>query len=257
MNDSTPRPRRALSAAFATDPGRVRAVNQDACRADVEHGLFIVADGLGGHHAGGLASQIVIRILPALVLKRLETADPRSDGAIHRAMTDAVVELSGRLREETQDKPGLAGAGATVVLLLVRGGKAHFVHMGDSRAALFRDGRLQWLTRDHSVVRYLVDSSSISEKETRTHTARGKLSRYVGMDGEPLPEAGACAFRPGDLLLLCSDGLTGAVEDEAISRALAAQPDLSAACAALVRAANDAGGKDNVTVVLARAEPGP
>jgi protein phosphatase len=241
-----------LSLQFAglTDPGQVRAENEDNWTADSEQGLFIVADGMGGEFAGALASRIVIATLPTLVAQAFATRPPSSKHQARRRMKAAIATLSRQLREQTQNEPGLDGMGSTVVCALVRGAAAVVGHMGDSRVYRLRGGRLKQLTKDHSLVHLLIKTGDITAEEAATHPARGRLTRCVGMDGAPLPQASVHAMKPGDLLLLCTDGLTGMLSDERIATALKERMPLGAKCQHLVDAANEAGGKDNITVLL-------
>jgi len=158
--------------------------------------------------------------------------------------------LSGQLREEAKKRPDLAGMGATVALALLAGRHAHIAHLGDSRAYLFRRGRLQQLTADHTVTAALLHLGEIEEKDALGHPARHRLTRYVGMEGEALPDLRVVELRVGDRLLLCSDGLTGMVPDRHIAQVLRRQRTPEEACEALVAAANAAGGRDNVSAIV-------
>jgi protein phosphatase len=238
-----------------TDVGRVRQANEDNWAADPEQGLFIVADGMGGESAGALASKAVVATLPGLVRQYLGTLDGLPRGRARRRMTRAIAALSTQLRQQTQNEPGLEGMGSTVVCVLVRGSLMLVAHMGDSRAYRVRAGRLKQLTKDHSLIRLLLDSGDSTPEEAATHPARGRLTRNVGMEGEPLPQTQLLELKPGDLLLLCTDGLTGMLSDEQILSVLNEPDSVENRCQRLVDAANHAGGQDNVTVVLLSVEP--
>jgi protein phosphatase len=142
--------------------------------------------------------------------------------------------------------------GATVALVWLRGeqNEAHLAHMGDSRIYLFRQNHLAQLTEDHSVVALLLKHQEITAEEARTHPARGRLSRFVGMEGEVYPDVQTVNLQGGDRLLICTDGLTGMVQDERVAQLLQANPDPQTTCQALVAEANKAGGEDNVTTVV-------
>ena len=239
----------SVRAAMASDRGRVRQENEDACLVAPERGLFVVSDGMGGHQAGAAASRIVTNVLPTLLERELGW-DQLSSERVRRSLTRAVRELSGQLREEAKKRPDLAGMGATVALALLMGRHAHFAHLGDSRAYLFRRGRLQQLTADHTVTAALLHLGEIEEKDALGHPARHRLTRYVGMEGEALPDLRVVELRVGDCLLLCSDGLTGMVPDRHIAQVLRRQRTPEEACEALVAAANAAGGRDNVSVIV-------
>lgn len=239
-----------LTAASASDVGKVRAQNEDACLVDVEHGLFIVSDGMGGAQAGALASKIVVRVLPRLIKERLTRLKKPSSRTVRLSLRDAIVELSQQIHKESANRIDLKGMGATVVLVMLRRRWAYLTHMGDSRAYLFRDGQLTQLTDDHSIVGILLRHGDITPEEARKHPARGRLSRYVGMKGKVYPDVQTQALRAEDKLLLCSDGLSGMLTDIAIAKLLKKHQDPQAACQALVNGANAAGGKDNTTVVI-------
>jgi len=242
----------AVRAACASDRGRVRQNNEDSCLVAVEQRLFIVSDGMGGHQAGEIASRAVVSVLPKMVEQRLAGVSSPQTPMIELALREAVVGLSGRLREQSAGQAGLKGMGATVALAWLRGseGMAHLAHMGDSRSYLFRQYRLTQLTEDHSVVALLVKHGEITPEEAREHAARGRLSRYVGMEGEVYPDVRTVNLQGGDRLLLCTDGLTDLVTDEQIAVLMRASPDPETTCQALVVAANAAGGRDNVSVLV-------
>ena len=242
----------SVRAASATDRGRVRRNNEDSCLVALEQKLFIVSDGMGGHQAGEIASRAVVSVLPKMVEQRLAGVSSPRARVIELALREAVVGLSRRLREQSAGHVGLKGMGATVVLAWLRGseGMAHLAHMGDSRIYLFRQYRLTQLTEDHSVVALLVKHAEITPEEAREHPARGRLSRYVGMEGDVYPDVRTVNLQDGDRVLLCTDGLTDMVPDEQIAVLLRASPDPEATCQALVAAANTAGGRDNVSAIV-------
>jgi protein phosphatase len=233
-----------------TDRGLVRVDNQDAYVANPAHGLFIVSDGMGGQNAGALASQVVISVLPGLIERILAgITDYSSYNSLHR-VRGCLIELSNQVRVQTEGKAGLHGMGATVVLLLVRGNQALVAHMGDSRAYLHRSDLMVQLTKDHSVTQLLLDAGEITHAEAHNHPTRNLLRQFVGVRGEPLPEARFVPVEPGDRLLLCSDGLTGMLLPETIQDHLDARLSPEETCRKMVAAANAAGGKDNITVLL-------
>ncbi len=246
---------RALGHAGLSDRGRVRARNEDRWTADVERGLFVVSDGIGGATAGELASEIVIEALPALIFERLSGLEnPEGPETVERVRA-ALAELSDKLRKESAGRLGLEGMGATVVVALVEDRAALVAHMGDSRAYLWREHTLKLLTHDHSLVQALIDAGEITVEQAADHPARGRLTRHIGMEGDPLPEARRLELRAGDRLLLCTDGLTGMLDDPLLLLILNEQPDPEAACRALVDAANEAGGTDNITALVVSYAP--
>jgi PPM family protein phosphatase len=239
-----------IAHAGLSDVGRVRQENEDHWFADPKMGLYLVADGMGGALAGGLASKAVAEVLPRLLRQKLEDIRRLDDPAATRQVLAALREMSNRLRKESRGKPSIDGLGSTVVLALVAQQQALVAHLGDSRAYLLHDRRLEQLTKDHSICQLLVDCGEITPEEARSHPARGQLTRFVGMCDGPLPEANAVELAPGDRLLLCSDGLSGMLGHDQLTDILNRQPGPLEACNALVAAANEAGGKDNITVVV-------
>ena len=233
-----------------THPGRVRPKNEDDWFADPEQGLFIVSDGLGGRPAGALAARLVVEVLPQMIRQRMQGWRKISAIKATENLKGILRELSAQMRRRTEGQPGFEGMGATVVLALIRGTRAWIAHIGDSRLYLFRKRRLKQLTQDHTIVRLLVEAGDISEEEALTHPARHLLSRCVGMTGDPLPEARCIVLETGDRLLLCSDGLTRMLTDQKLASLLGKGKSLPLICDSLIAAANDAGGRDNITAVL-------
>ncbi len=241
----------SVQAACVSDVGRVRQQNEDQCLVALEHNLFIVSDGIGGHQAGEVASKAVVTVLPLMIEQRVARIQtPPSTEAMEFALRDAIVELSQRLRAESAGRIGLQGMGATVAVAWLRGSLAHLAHMGDSRIYLFRQERLVQLTEDHSVIALLLRHGEITPEEAQTHPARGRLSRYVGMEGEVYPDVKTVQLQGGDRLLLCSDGLTNMVPDGQIVQIVQVNAEVEAACKGLVDAANKAGGTDNITALV-------
>jgi protein phosphatase len=233
-----------------TDTGRVRAGNEDAWAADVAQGLYIVADGMGGHAAGEIAATLVVESLPKMIRKRVEGAAPPTSAALARRLRSAVARLSRDVYEHSMTDPGLRGMGATVVAAMIRNDEAVVVHLGDSRAYLMRGGKLKLLTRDHSVVQALLDAGRITPEEAEHHPARNRITASVGMPGDPSPDSRRVPLVPGDRLLLCTDGLGCMISDAAVADVLRQREPPAEICRRLVDAANSAGGHDNVTVVV-------
>jgi serine/threonine protein phosphatase PrpC len=233
-----------------SDVGRVRPANEDNWIADPEQGLFIVADGMGGEFGGALASKVVVETLPSLVRQYLGTMASLPQRRAERRMAKAIATLSTQMRQQTESEPGLAGMGSTLVCALVRGSQALVAYLGDSRAYRLRAGELKQLTKDHSLIRLLLASGDLTPEEAATHPARGRLTRNVGMEGKPLPQTCLLKLRPGDMLLLCTDGLTGMLSGRQIQGILIEPGTLEERCRRLVDTAKQMGGEDNVTVLL-------
>ena len=236
--------------AALSDRGRVREENQDNWGAYPGDGLYIVSDGLGGEFAGALAAKIVVEVLPLLLRQHMAEIQDLGDRRAAKSIKLALSELSRQVSEQTSGEPGLEGMGATVVLLLIRNGKALVAHMGDSRAYRLRRGRLSLLTKDHSIVQMLLDRGEISREELGVHPARGQVTRSVGMDGEPLPNVRRVDVRQDDRFMLCTDGLTGMLGDGDICQILKSTSDPRLSAQQLINAANGAGGKDNITALV-------
>ena len=226
--------------AVLTDTGRKRRHNEDAFV--VEPPLFAVADGMGGAQAGELASS-----LAAAALK-----DSQEPGGGGEERVDELIQQANRRVYERQSQDAAAsGMGTTMTVALVEDGRVAIGHVGDSRAYLIREGKLEQLTEDHSLVAELVRSGKLSPEEAEGHPQRSVITRALGTDPDVDVDTFSVETRPGDLFLICSDGLTTMVDDETILAEVARnRSDLKSAAKALVRAANKGGGEDNITVVF-------
>jgi serine/threonine protein phosphatase PrpC len=237
-----------LSSFAGSDVGRMRSGNEDSyfCGQTV----FAVADGLGGHQGGEVASAAAVE--PLARLDGRQFTDP---GEAAEALATAIREANEAILDRAAGDPALYGMGTTVTAAAVAGdGHIQLAHVGDSRAYLLREGALDQLTTDHTVVGELVRRGRLTPEQAAIHPERSILTRAVGLDPRvPVDLPDPLELRPGDQLLLCSDGLTEAVDDDQIAELLSATPDGNAACRSLIDAANDAGGPDNITVVLVRA----
>ena len=238
-----------IRSAARTDVGRRRRANEDCYAIVAELGYFVVADGMGGHKAGQLASRLAAESAVA-ALEALEGSAATPTEKLRCTIAAANREIY----VAAQTKAEFAGMGTTVVSLLAAEGRVALAHVGDSRAYLVRAGRIRQLTDDHSVVGELVRRHEITESAAREHPHRHVLTRAVGVRREVAPDLAELTSSPGDLFVLCSDGLTGLVRDEEIAQAANAGTDLDAICAQLVDLANERGGEDNITVVLVRHE---
>jgi serine/threonine protein phosphatase PrpC len=231
---------KAIQVAVLTDTGRKRRHNEDAFV--VEPPLFAVADGMGGAQAGELASG-----LAAAALK-----DSQEPGGGGEERVDELIQQANRRVYERQSQDAAAsGMGTTMTVALVEDGRVAIGHVGDSRAYLIRDGSLEQLTEDHSLVAELVRSGKLSPEEAESHPQRSVITRALGTDPDVDVDTFSVETKPGDLFLICSDGLTSMVDDETILAEVASnRDDLKSAAKALIRAANKGGGEDNITVVF-------
>lgn len=235
--------------AALSDVGR-RPKNQDRWFADDQQQVYLVADGMGGRPAGEVVAEAVVSELPG----RLDRAIGRQSD-LHRPATMMVVmaevsSLSYDIWKATLDQPALAGMGATLVLAVVRGRRALIMHLGDSRVYLIRDMSCAQVTRDHNLLQELLDAGRLSPDEARGHIASTQLTRYAGMNNVAMPDSHVLDLQIGDRLLLCTDGLCGAVDHARLAEIAITSTDLNAACEALVREAKIAGSMDNITVVM-------
>jgi len=240
----------SLSYAGLSDSGKVRDHNEDAWAAYPSAGLFLVADGMGGQAAGDLAAQTVVATLPELLRPAIEENIAFADPEMLAVVVQAICDLSNTIYEQSHDEPGLDGMGATVVVAFVKDDKALLAHVGDSRAYLLREDHFTQLTTDHSLVQLLVETEELAMKDAKGHPASGQLTRFVGMEGELLPDATILDLQAGDRLLLCTDGLSDMIDDEQIGLVLRGSAPPKKICENLVEVANAAGGQDNVTVIV-------
>ena len=217
-----------------TDVGRVRAGNEDSFM--VHEPLFAVADGMGGHQGGEVASNLA-----------LETLSPVADGG---DLADTVRRANEVVFQKAAEDPNLAGMGTTLTAILADGNVFRVAHIGDSRLYLLRDGELRRLTTDHTVVERLVAEGRLTPEEADMHPQRSILTKALGVDEQIEPDDDRLETRPGDRLLLCSDGLTGMAGEDEIKQILVANDDPQSAADQLVDAANQAGGQDNITAVV-------
>ena len=225
-----------VTAAAATDVGLVREGNEDSYL--TEGPLFAVADGMGGHRGGEVASQLAVETLEKLF----------KEGA--GDLPDQVQEANRVVFERSVLDRKVAGMGTTLTAALVEGDRVRLAHVGDSRAYLLRDGTLRLLTEDHTLVHRMVSEGEISKEEAETHPQRSVLTRALGVDTVVDVDDDSLQVRPGDRLLLCTDGLTSMVSEDEIEDVLRTVPNPQEAAQRLVRMANEAGGVDNTTVVI-------
>jgi serine/threonine protein phosphatase PrpC len=239
-----------LQCAGLSHIGKVREENEDTFLMDPELGLFLVSDGMGGHRGGEIASRIVIEDLPVMLEVGLDKLKVGTPAAIRNLFKKAIREQSRQLNLEQTSETGFKDMGATLVVALLRKGRAYIANLGDSRIYRFRSRRLVQLTKDHSVVSELLDKGKIKPEEAENHETQGEITHYVGMEDKAKPYIRSFQLKKGDRLLLCTDGLTDSIDDKAIAAILAQKQQCKEACQALVDAANDAGGHDNITVVI-------
>ena len=235
---------RVLSVA-SSHIGRVRASNQDSGYAGTH--LFLVADGMGGHAGGDVASSLATQTVTAVADERFESIDVARD-----RLVEAVRNSAAELVEAVREHPDLDGMGTTVSALLRHNNQVVIAHIGDSRIYRFRKGVLEQITTDHTFVQKLVETGRITAEEAMVHPRRNVLMRVLGdFEGSVEIDSAILDTEPGDRWLLCSDGLCGFVPEKSIADVLAAEPDAAKAATTLIEMTLERGAPDNVTVVIA------
>jgi protein phosphatase len=228
-----------------TDVGKVRTRNEDAYLVDPP--LFVVADGMGGHRGGDVASRLTV--------ETLQEAQPQRDPS-GAALLDAVRSANRVVNERSASDRDLRGMGTTVTALQTAGDSGRIAHVGDSRAYLLREGALQQLTQDHTLVQQMVDEGNLDADEAERHPARHIMTRALGVEEQVAVDQLTLDLHPGDRILLCSDGLSGMLSADDIRDLLERETGAQQAADALVQLAIERGGEDNVTVVVVDVEEG-
>ncbi|SES66188.1 protein phosphatase [Natronincola peptidivorans] len=243
-----------MKAAAITDVGRVREINEDNyCIYENGVALYMVADGMGGHKSGEIASSIAIDSIKNHIIRYLtdEFEEPAIKGVIFEAFNRANQEIY----DKSANNFDCEGMGTTVTMALIIQGKLFIGHVGDSRAYLLRNSELEQITQDHSLVAELVRNGSITEREALKHPQKNIITRCLGTDESVKADIFSLDFVEGDMLILCTDGLTNFVDKEEIKRAILEKEDCMEGCSYLVSLANQRGGYDNITVVIIKDQP--
>ncbi len=235
------------TAAAITDCGRKRSSNEDAFGFSIENGVYFVCDGMGGAAAGEVASSLAVDEMLRLLSPRAEGTD------LMQAATDAVGAANLAIFSRAERNPNLNGMGTTLVALVAEESRAWVFNVGDSRCYLLRNSHLEQLTLDHSLVEEQVRMGRMTPAEALRSPLRNVITRALGTQNRVTPDVIELAPLPGDLFLLCSDGLTRELTDSLIESLLSLDLPLDALCGRLVDAANKAGGQDNITCLLVRA----
>lgn len=234
-----------VDAGSHTDVGRVRERNEDASGVSDAPPIFAVADGMGGHRAGDRASRIAVDTLLELVGE----ASGRDSG-VEETVRHAFQVANVRIIEEAAERPDQMGMGTTLTALILTGADYVIAHVGDSRAFLVRDGRAEQLTEDHSIVAAQVREGGMSPEEARVHPMRHVLSRCMGCEPSPTVDLLRGPVQEGDVFILCSDGLTGALRETDIAEVVHEAEGSADASRKLVEIARDLDGSDNITAVV-------
>ena len=237
----------------ATDTGRARSNNEDSVAVDDASALVVLADGMGGYNAGEVASGMATSFINSELGRWLsEASQNASDTDVRRAMDICVDNANRAIFNAANSNPQYAGMGTTLVVGVFRDSRLLIGHVGDSRAYRLRGARLTQITHDHSLLQEQIDAGLITPEQAAFSANKNLVTRAVGVEDTVLLETHLHDVLPGDTYLLCSDGLSDMLDDESIAQLLLGSEALPEAASGLIAAANDAGGKDNISVVLAR-----
>jgi protein phosphatase len=247
---------KSFRAVGLSDVGRSRSHNEDSYTIDLERRFVLVADGMGGHGHGEIASSLAVEGISEFIRQREDESAAMAAGegqamGVGASLGSAIEAGHERVVQAVRDDESLAGMGTTAVGLMLEGNVVAVAHVGDSRAYLLRQGDLSLVTEDHTWVNEQVKAGYLSKEQARSHPLKSVVTRAIGGDQKVAVDVCEIETKPGDLYLLCSDGLTSMLSDEEIlSLLLLESESLEDRCRNLVQAANDQGGLDNVTVVL-------
>jgi protein phosphatase len=241
----------------ATDTGRARTNNEDSVAVDEATALAVLADGMGGYNAGEVASGMATSFIKNELGRWLAEAAARaSDVEVRRAMDICVDNANRAIFNAANANPQYAGMGTTLVVAVFREGQLRLGHVGDSRAYRWRGGRLSQITRDHSLLQEQIDAGLITPEQAAFSANKNLVTRAVGVEDTVLLETHLHEIQAGDVYLMCSDGLSDMLDDAMMARVLQTHDALDDAGQALIQAANEAGGKDNIALILVRVSGG-
>ena len=237
----------------ATDTGRTRNNNEDSVAVDNASSLVVLADGMGGYNAGEVASQMATTFISAELGRWLiEASGNATDADVRRAMDICVDNANRAIFNAANSNPQYAGMGTTLVVGVFRDSRLLLGHVGDSRGYRLRAGKFMRITHDHSLLQEQIDAGLITEAQAAFSANKNLVTRAVGVEDSVMLESHLHELLPGDLVLLCSDGLSDMIDDEHIGQVLQSGENIETLAHALIAAANDAGGKDNIAVILVR-----
>jgi PPM family protein phosphatase len=241
----------------AVDAGRSRSNNEDSVALDDAVSLAVLADGMGGYNAGEVASNMATSFIRTELGRWLREASAQAtDAEVRRAMDICVDNANRAIFNAANANPQYAGMGTTLVVAVFRDNRLLVGHVGDSRCYRLRAGRLQQITRDHSLLQEQIDAGLITPEQAAFSANKNLVTRAVGVEDTVLLETHQHDVAPGDVYLMCSDGLSDMLDDASIGQLLQSGDALDTTGQALIDAANDAGGKDNISVILVRASGG-
>jgi protein phosphatase len=241
----------------ATDTGRARSNNEDAVALEEAAALAVLADGMGGYNAGEVASGMATSFIKSELGRWLhEAAGHATDADVRRALDICVDNANRAIFNAANSNPQYAGMGTTLVVAVFRDSRLLMGHVGDSRGYRLRAGKLTQITRDHSLLQEQIDAGLITAEQAAFSSNKNLVTRAVGVEDTVLLEMHLHEVQPGDLYLMCSDGLSDMLDHDSIAQLLLEHHALPEAASTLIEAANEAGGKDNISVVLARSHGG-
>lgn len=232
-----------------TDVGLVRNNNEDSFykSTDFDLPLFIVADGMGGHNAGEIASKMAIDIIKQYFVENKNSLD--NENKLISVINKSIKEANKKIYKLSKDDELYSGMGTTITLAYIFKGKIYIGHVGDSRAYIISNGQIFQITEDHSLVQELIKNGSITIEEGKTHPQRNMITRAAGTSEDIEVDITTKAFNNNDKLLICSDGLSNMVNDDEIIHTFNNEPLIKKACEELIKKAKNNGGKDNITVI--------
>lgn len=248
-----------IRSAGKSDVGRVREQNEDAFLVSDEMGLFVVADGMGGHLGGQMASSLAVKTIGEVIGSRraeilsAANVEPLETAQVPRILADAVRAACATIYDTAQHDPELQGMGTTVTVMMVQGTRAFIAHVGDSRCYMQRGERVIQITDDHSLVNEQIKAGLITREQARSSRLKNIITRSVGFERDVAVDTFALPLQASDRFLLCSDGLANFVDDTEIGIALASIP-IGDVPGKLIELANERGGDDNITVVCLTAD---
>lgn len=243
-----------MKVSSGTDPGCKRKNNEDFLFVDTERNLFIIADGMGGHQAGEMASKLAVETAEQYLTKEKISNIICTDGDIKEVINASIDTANKVILEKARLHRKLSGMGCTIIIAIAEGNLFHIGHVGDVRAYVICEDTISLLTEDHTVINELIKSNRITVEEAKKHPLRHVLSKAVGNKDNVDPDYNQILIKPGDYLLLCSDGLTTMMDDNIIKDIVVQEKGADIIKEKLIEKAKEFGGKDNITVILIHIE---
>jgi len=242
-----------LKVACVTDMGKAREINEDSCnhcRLNDNYDLIIVADGMGGHNAGEVASVLAVKSITQYISQGIQNCASKAEVIL--LMRNAIQNANNEIYEESQKNISYSGMGTTLTMAMISKNVMLVGHVGDSRAYILKESKLLKITNDHSLVAELVKNGTITEEEALHHPQKNIITRALGTDNSVEVDIEDVEIKDGDVIFLCTDGLTNMISDKEIEEILINNPDADTAAAKLVGLANSLGGYDNITAAIGK-----